>query len=162
MPLAGDEPLTLADVLGLRLDEGPNGGVRLAVLSACETMLPGTDLCDEVISLPTWLLQAGVAGIVASQFAVPDLAAVLVMTRFTACWRTDGASPAEAFALGSAVGTRYDQRREGRVSPPRPRQRVGRPLDAARALWRALAVRPPDARDFAALANWALFAHVGV
>lgn len=33
--------------------------VRLAVLSACETALPGTDLPDEVIGLPTGLLQAG-------------------------------------------------------------------------------------------------------
>ncbi len=30
--------------------------VRLAVLSACETLLPGTELPDEVRSLPTNLI----------------------------------------------------------------------------------------------------------
>jgi len=46
--------------------------VRLAVLSACETGLVGIDLPDEALALPTGLLQAGVASIVASQWIVPD------------------------------------------------------------------------------------------
>src|SRR6185503_8601078 len=64
--LAG-RPVKLRDLLdGVRLH------VRLAVLSACETALPGTELPDEVVALPTGLLQAGVAGVVASLWAVPD------------------------------------------------------------------------------------------
>jgi CHAT domain-containing protein len=50
--LAGGEVLALRDILALR------SNLRLAVLSACETSMPGTELPDEVISLPTGLLQA--------------------------------------------------------------------------------------------------------
>ena len=63
--LAGGQ-VTLGRLMELQLR------VRLAVLSACETALPGTELPDEVVALPTGLLQAGVAGIVASQWSVPE------------------------------------------------------------------------------------------
>jgi CHAT domain-containing protein len=59
--MANDEILTLRDLFDLKLP-----GIRLAILSVCETGLPGTQLPDEVVSLPTGLLQAGVAGVVAS------------------------------------------------------------------------------------------------
>ena len=46
--LAHDERLTLREVLALRLRDA-----RLALLSACETGVPGLELPDEVVSLPT-------------------------------------------------------------------------------------------------------------
>ncbi|MFF5310835.1 CHAT domain-containing protein [Streptomyces massasporeus] len=89
--LAGDEPLTLRDLLrGSPLD------ARLAVLSACETAVPGVDLPDEVVSLPTGLLQAGAAGVVGSLWAVSDLSTMMLMARFYALWRSDGLDPPEA------------------------------------------------------------------
>ncbi|MFJ4525564.1 CHAT domain-containing protein [Streptomyces sp. NPDC088810] len=89
--LAGDEPLTLRDLLrGSPLD------ARLAVLSACETAVPGVDLPDEVVSLPTGLLQAGAAGVVGSLWAVSDLSTMVLMARFYALWRSDGLDPPEA------------------------------------------------------------------
>ncbi|EEP70277.1 hypothetical protein MCAG_00604 [Micromonospora sp. ATCC 39149] len=91
--LAGEGRLRLADVLPLRLR------MRLAVLSACETFLPGLDLPDEVISLPAGLVQAGVAGVLASMWPVEDHATALFMTEFYRRWRADDqASPAEALA----------------------------------------------------------------
>ena len=45
--MANDEVLTLRDFLNIDLQ-----GVHLAILSACETGLPGTKLPDEVVSLP--------------------------------------------------------------------------------------------------------------
>src|SRR5262249_52157032 len=57
LAMAGGEQLTLRDILRLRLKQA-----RLAVLSACETGIPGTKLPDEIVSLPTALVQAGVAG----------------------------------------------------------------------------------------------------
>jgi CHAT domain-containing protein len=66
------------------------------VLSACETAQPGTELPDEVVALPTGLLQAGVAGIVASQWSVPDRATAMLMTEFYRCWRWDRMAPAAA------------------------------------------------------------------
>jgi CHAT domain-containing protein len=70
--------------------------VRLAVLSACETGLPGTDLPDEVVALPTGLVQAGVAGIVASGWSVPDRATAMLMAEFYRQWARDGQSPGQA------------------------------------------------------------------
>ena len=61
--------------------------VRLAVLSACETGIPGEELPDEVVSLPSGLLQAGVAGIVASLWSVDDLATAMLLVRFYELWR---------------------------------------------------------------------------
>jgi len=88
--LADGARLTLRDLLAMRTN------LRLAVLSACETSMPGTDLPDEVVSLPTGLLQAGVGGVVASLWAVPDLGTALLMTRFYRAWRHDAEPPAEA------------------------------------------------------------------
>ena len=62
-------------------------GIRLVVLSACETLLPGTELPDEVLALPSGLLQSGVAGVIASSWVVPDLASAVVMVEFYRRWR---------------------------------------------------------------------------
>ena len=90
LALAGGERLTLDDVLQRRLD------VRLAVLSACETALPGARLPDEGIGLPAGLVQAGAIGVIGSLWSVPDMATAELMTRFYAAWRGDGMEPAEA------------------------------------------------------------------
>lgn len=82
--------LTLADVLRARLD------LRLVVLSACETAMPGMTLPDEVVGLPTGFLQAGAAGVIGSLWSVPDEATAELMTRFYAAWRGEGNTPAEA------------------------------------------------------------------
>ncbi len=75
--LAGDDKLTLGDILEQQL-----GNVRLAVLSACESAVPGQDLIDEAISLPSGLLQAGVAGVIASMWDVNELSTMELMVRF--------------------------------------------------------------------------------
>jgi len=74
--LAGHSWLTLRELIAMRLN------ARLAVLSACETSRPGTELPDEVVALPTGLLQAGVASVIASLWAVPDFETALLMARF--------------------------------------------------------------------------------
>jgi CHAT domain-containing protein len=88
--------LTLRDLFALKLTEGTAHGIRLAILSACETGLPGLDNIDEVISLPIGLLQAGVAGVIASLWSVSDLSTMLLLTRFYDLWRKDGLEPAIA------------------------------------------------------------------
>jgi CHAT domain-containing protein len=82
--MANDELLTLRDLLTLKLR------ARLVVLSACETGLPGAELPDEVVALPTGLLQAGAAGVVASLWSVIDKRTMLLMVRFYDCWRRRG------------------------------------------------------------------------
>jgi CHAT domain-containing protein len=88
--LAHGEHLTLRELLALR------GQARLAVLSACETGVPGMDLPDEVIGLPTGMLQAGVAGVVGSLWSVNDFSTALLMMRFYEAWREEGQAPPEA------------------------------------------------------------------
>ncbi|MDM9584869.1 CHAT domain-containing protein [Nostoc sp. GT001] len=88
--------LTLHDLLNLKLVENNQGGIRLAILSACETALPGIELADEAISLPTGLLQAGVAGVVASLWSVNEISTMVLLTRFYTLWRNQHLEPSQA------------------------------------------------------------------
>ena len=63
---------------------------RLATLSACETGIVGTDLPDEVVMLPSALLEAGYAGVAASLWSVADFSTAMLMVRFYQCWRQKG------------------------------------------------------------------------
>jgi CHAT domain-containing protein len=90
--------LTLKDIFALNLadtDKG-NNGIRLAILSACETGMIGIENADEAISLPTGLLQAGVAAVIASLWAVDDRSTMLLLTKFYDLWRKDNLSPDQA------------------------------------------------------------------
>ncbi|WP_343328027.1 CHAT domain-containing protein [Leptolyngbya sp. CCY15150] len=89
-----DGLLTLRDIFALNL--GDQGGLRLAILSACETGLSGIENADEAISLPTGLLQAGVAGVVASLWSVSDLSTMILLSRFYTLWQNQTMSPAIA------------------------------------------------------------------
>lgn len=91
LAMANYESLTLRDFLDLHLP-----GTRLAVLSACETGLPGAELPDEVLSLPAGLLQAGLAGVAASLWSVADISTMMLMVRFYELWRKDCREPMEA------------------------------------------------------------------
>ncbi len=86
-----DGPLTLDAIYDLDLRE-----TRLAVLSACETGVPGTRLPEEVESLPSGLLQAGVPGVVGSLWTVNDLSTAMLMARFYELWRRRGFPAPEA------------------------------------------------------------------
>jgi CHAT domain-containing protein len=75
--MALDNPITLRDLLARRLN-----GTRLVVLAACETAFPGAELPDEVVSLPTGLLQAGAGAAIGSLWSVDDLATMVLLTHF--------------------------------------------------------------------------------
>lgn len=156
LQLAGETDLRLRDLLAMRLR------LRLAVLSACETLPPGTDLPDEVISLPTGLLQAGAAGVVASMWAVPDRATAMLMTEFYRGWRQDGLTPAGALRRAqqwlrdTTNGEKIKQYRQALA------ERAGwLPSQAGSDLMLALEFQDPGAREQAGLAAWAGFAYVG-
>ena len=89
--LMADELLTLRDLFALKL-QAQNQGIRLAILSACETSIPGLELPDEVVSLPIGLLQAGVAGVAASLWSVSDFSTTLLLQRFYYHWRNPNPS----------------------------------------------------------------------
>ncbi|PWK83754.1 CHAT domain-containing protein [Lentzea atacamensis] len=95
--LAGDHELTLREILELRPETpGRSHEARLAVLSACDTDRPGTTLPDEVVSLPSGLIQAGFAGVVATQWAIRSEAVSLLMARFYQLWKDERCPPAAA------------------------------------------------------------------
>jgi CHAT domain-containing protein len=89
--LSSDETLAAREIMALRL-----AGLRLAVLSACETAVPDLELLDEVVSLPTALLQARVGGVIATLWSVDDESAMVLMLRFYELWRGEGLHPREA------------------------------------------------------------------
>jgi CHAT domain-containing protein/tetratricopeptide (TPR) repeat protein len=84
--LAGNEELPEADRT-ISLDECLRGalnlvGMRLLVLSACETSLIDFQSINEMIGIAAGFLQAGAAGVIASLWEVNDQATYLLMSRF--------------------------------------------------------------------------------
>ncbi len=155
--LAGQGVLRLRELLGLRLQ------IRLAVLSACETSMPGTELPDEVVALPTGLLQAGVAGIVASMWAVPDTATAILMTEFYRRWRWEGLAPAAALRRSQQWVRDTTNRDKYQVYEEALAAAAGwLPSEVGEAFLDEVAFREPDDRDEAGIEAWAAFAHIGV
>ena len=135
-----DGLLTLKDIFALKL--GDRGGIRLAILSACETGLAGIENADEAISLPTGLLQAGVAGVVASLWSVSDLSTMMLLTRFYDYWRNDNLEP--AIALRQA------------------QQWLRETPDGEKAAYFGLVSLTPNTRNYAHPFYWAAFSYTGV
>jgi CHAT domain-containing protein len=158
--MAGDESLTLREVLGL--DPAGTNGPRLVVLSACETDQAGRDLPDEVVSFPTGLLQAGCAGVIATQWSVSSVATALLVAKFYHRF-INGTDPARALCEAQ----RWLREATARdlaacLRPDRAPHEIGLPPDSARPLWMMMRRREPDERPFAHPTEWAAFAHVGV
>ncbi len=151
--MADDVPLTLGEIFDLHLD------LRLAVLSACETAVPGTELLDEVFSLPTGLLQAGTAGIIGSLWPVPDAPTMVLMARFYELWHGHHLGPPEALNgaqrwLRTITNEGVLEWLEGRSDlQPTPEQTGG---------FYAAALERPEAPAFPRLRDWAGFTYAGI
>lgn len=158
--LAGTDTLRLRDLLALRLR------LRLAVLSACETSVPGDELPDEVVSLPTGLLQAGAAGVVGALWEVPDQATAMLMTEFYRRWRHQERPAPPATALREAQIWLRDTTNGEKLSVYRKALAEGAawlPEQAADEFTLLLELRgAPDERLFAGPDSWAGFAYSGV
>jgi CHAT domain-containing protein len=153
--LAAGERLALRDILALRLQH-PLGRPRLCVLSACQTDQPGTQLPDEVVSLPTGLLQAGYAGVLAAQWPVLGEVAALVIGRFYRAWLMDGKEPADA--LAQAQRWLRNTTNAEKLADLKTWGDDGE----FQSLQRSLRLRCPDERSFAHPMYWATFAYHGV
>jgi CHAT domain-containing protein/tetratricopeptide (TPR) repeat protein len=156
--MAHDEVLTLREILSTRLERA-----RLAVLSACETGIPGTELPDEVISLPTGLMQAGAAGVVASLWSVSDLGTMMLMVRFYELWKRDGLAPPEALRQAQFWVRDTSNGEKARhfkgFLPEFQGQRL--PVHVADTLYKAMMARPEE-NDFEHPFYWAAFGYTGV
>ena len=142
--LADGQRLTVQQLLDMRIRRSPHG--RLAILTACETALAGTDLPDEVISLPAALLQAGMTGVVATQWAVTGLPAALLSARLYEHCQGRRAQRAGRAGRRAALGARQHRRREGGVPSPRARQRAAAGGHQAIAVARHRRPRPRGAQ----------------
>jgi tetratricopeptide (TPR) repeat protein len=157
--LVKGKQLTLRDLLAL------DAPARLAVLSACETGVPGMELPDEVVSLPTGLLQAGVAGVVGSLWAVNDFSTALLMMRFYQAWREEGQAPPEAIHtaqrwLRESTNADFEAYFK-RQLPVGAAERL--PIDVASDAYRRFYFESDqDTRPFAHPFHWAGFYYTGV
>jgi tetratricopeptide (TPR) repeat protein len=156
---AADQLWTVADVFS-QLD-APAG--RVAVLSGCETGLSRPNLVSEEVSLPSALIAAGFAAVVATNWAVDDLSTALLMSEFYRRWYRGGVTLCHALA-GSAGWLKTLDRAGVRTSIERLENSLaGAGRDAKRAGWDALVARAaasidaaPD-RPFEAPYYWAPF-----
>jgi CHAT domain-containing protein len=87
-----DAEVTL-EQMAAQLRPGPR---RLAVLSACESHLTGAAMPNEVVGLPTVLLQLGFSGVIATAWRIDDAATTYLMTCFYQTWSTGEVPPAVA------------------------------------------------------------------
>ena len=158
--MAHDELLTVRDVLALRL--APK---RLISLSACETGLVGTALPDEVVMLPSALLQAGFAGAVASLWSVADVSTAMLMARFYTAWREEGLAPVQALRVAQRWVRDTTNREKAAYfrqdMPARPGA-LRLPAEVAQDFFAQVRQdRLPDACDFAHPFWWAAFTLYG-
>jgi CHAT domain-containing protein/tetratricopeptide (TPR) repeat protein len=158
--LADDQELTLREILALRPSHpGTGARARLTVLSACDTDRPGTSLPDEVISLPSGLIQAGVAGVVASQWAVRSEAVSLLTARFYQLWRSTETEPAAA--LRAAQRWLRDTTNREKVQDLAPALDPPTEDGSLEGLVRGLRLRDPDARPYLHPSDWAALSFHG-
>ena len=160
--MANGENLTLRDFLS---KEGVSA--RLAVLSACETGIPDIKYADEAISLPSGLVQAGVAGVVASLWSVSDLSTMMLMVRFYEFWRRDNLEPPEALRQAQiwVRDTSNGKKAEyfGGFLPELGKSDESQiPVYVADILYKASAFGRPDENDFEHPFYWAAFGYTGV
>ncbi|HZS75905.1 MAG TPA: CHAT domain-containing protein [Ktedonobacteraceae bacterium] len=105
--LAGNETVS-EDKRHIYLSEALDGivnltGLRLLVLSACETALIDTgNTPNEMLGLAAGFLQAGAAGVIASLWAVDDLATFVLMSKFAELYLDPRHSRPPAQALAEA------------------------------------------------------------
>ena len=163
-----DGLLTLKDIFALNLAE--KGGLRLVILSACETGLQGIKNADEVISLPTGLLQAGVAAVISSLWSVSDLSTMILLTRFYDFWRIEGSEipqalrQAQQWVRDTTNGQKYDYLKVTFQSLADDQQI---PQHSVNELLRAFMLQytfpdGPQAQSFAHPFHWAAFTYTGV
>jgi CHAT domain-containing protein len=154
--LMSDGLITLRDILAFQFK-----GIRLAILSADETGLPGIDLPDEVISLTTGLLQAGVAGVIAPFWSVSDFSTMMLFTRFYDLWRNESLEIDQA--LRQAQQWVRDTTNREKIAYFRASLTGGNlPANVADYLYKFLILSRPEARDFAHPFHWAAFSYTGV
>jgi CHAT domain-containing protein len=150
------------------------GHAYLAVLSACETAVVEVQrTADEVISLPSGLLQMGVPGIVGCLWPVNDVSTYLLMTKFyELLLRSDeqpepvdyGFSRVRALCraqlwLKEVTAEELASLFEKEVNKPKTEKAMQDHL--AMAAWQRFQIMKPNEQPFSHAIYWAAFTFTG-
>jgi CHAT domain-containing protein/tetratricopeptide (TPR) repeat protein len=160
LELAGDEELTLRDILDGALDLSAS---RLTILSACETAFVEYQRSpDEVFGLPAAFLQAGVPGLISGLWSVGDLATTVFVREFYSAHLKDGLEPARALRQARELLKNGTTARLGVVELCEKwlQRSGGRDPNAYRALRHYRT--QPDAMPFRHPRHWAGFVMMGL
>jgi CHAT domain-containing protein len=147
-----DGDLTLPEIFDLHLERP-----RLAVLSACETGVPGLELPDEVESLPGGMMQAGIPGVVGSLWSVNDLSTAMLITLFYDFWREKQLPAPEALRQAQIWLRDLAQDEEKLTALETTAAGVRLSADQADALYKLGTLR-----DFSHPFYWAAFTYTGI
>ncbi|MEN3615630.1 CHAT domain-containing protein [Plantactinospora sp. ZYX-F-223] len=145
--LAGNDTLTVSDLMWQRLR-----GLRLVVMTACETGQHGAHLPNELIGMPAALIQARVAGVVAPLWAIDDESAALTAIRFHFLWRAEGLRPAQALRHAQIWVRDSTNAEKADLADLIGRRRPAGP--GAQRLW-------DSAREHRAVIHWGAFFYTG-
>lgn len=149
--------LTLPEIFELHLDQA-----RLAVLSACETGVPSLKLIDELIGLPSGMMQAGVPGVIGSLWSVNARSTAMLMSRFYILWREDKYSSQEALRLAQ-VWLRDSTKEEKMIFFKKyVGNHPGPSAHAASSFYMYLMLADPGEVDFSSPFYWAAFTYTGI
>ncbi|MGK7940896.1 MAG: CHAT domain-containing protein [Crocosphaera sp.] len=148
-----DQILSLQDLFELNLQ------IRLAILSACETSLPGMENLDEVVSLPTGLLQTGVAGVVASLWSVSEISTMILVARFYDFWRKDNLETSEA--LLKAQKWIRDTTKQEKADHFKTISQSSN-SQTAKKIYQKILLQVSSSDDFAHPFHWAAFGYHGI
>ena len=151
-----DGNLTLSDILELDLTQ-----TRLAVLSACETSVPDLELIDEIIGLPSGMMQAGAQGVIGTLWSVNDMSTAILMARFYKLWRIEGVQPQEALRQ-SQIWLRDSTTAQKKRFFKHLMEDTRANKDVMKAFYNQIGWDNPDGRTFASPFYWAAFSYTGI
>jgi CHAT domain-containing protein len=156
LALAGDESLTIADLMGLDTD------LDLAVLSACDTGRGSATAGGEVIGLTRALLGAGARDVVVSLWPVDDVVGCLTMVDFYEELLQSGDVTRSLAAAQARVRADSIAERQKRFDALRDDDDASPGEVGAAREWGGAAARPAATVDPAHPYFWGPFVHIGL
>jgi CHAT domain-containing protein len=115
-----------------------------------------------VISLPTGLLQAGVAGIIASLWSVDDLSTTMLITCFYYYWQSEDFPPSQALSKAQRwIRSTTNGEKKAFFATLKTRGDAIIPTSVADYLYKAVLWSNPAQNNFAHPYYWASFTYVG-
>lgn len=161
--MSNEEELKLRDILQMDMPKS-----RLVILSACETGMVGLRNIDEVVSLPTGLIQAGVPGVIGSMWTVETISTLMLMLRFYELWKAGKGMPVQEAFRQAQQWLRDTTNKEKEVYYEKWKDHTEiessflMPARAAHVAYLEIMLKNPEDRGFSHPFYWAAFGYYGV